>query len=255
MTGCILSNKRIAPDIFDLRVNAPGLFVQPGQFANVYLDGTDMLLPRPISVCDYENSVMRLVYRVVGKGTAAMAQLKRNDSLRLVAPLGNAFTTKKGDTQKAKRVLLVGGGLGVSPLLYLAKTFRRAGVEVFGAFGFRSPEWEILRADFKGLIDFDVSYDETEQTISAHKGTVIDLIRETIGNFEMVCACGPVPMLKALTGLSQSAGIPLWVSLEEHMACGVGACLCCPVALKDSAAYKRICADGPVFDASAIIWQ
>lgn len=243
----LLSAQALTSDVFDFVLEAPQLaaIAQPGQFAQVYLPGHT--LRRPISICgiDRDKGTLRFVFQVRGGGTAELAQFQPGSSIEILAPLGNGFPV-----EQPGRVLLVGGGIGVPPLLGVAAKLKENAVAVLG---FRNQGAVILEKDFqevgaKTLI-------ATDDGSYGHHGLVTDLCKEQ--EFDCVMACGPAPMLKAVKALAEERGVPCYVSLEERMACGIGACLGCAVALlKEDGTqyYGHVCKDGPVFPAHRIAW-
>ena len=243
----LLSARQLNQDVFDFTLQAPELaaLAAPGQFAQVKVPGHT--LRRPISICgiDKKAGTLRFVFQVRGQGTAELAGFQPGGEIEILAPLGNGFPLDKG-----KRTLLVGGGIGVPPLLGVAKELGENAVAVLG---FRNKDAVILEKDFQAagakvlIATDDGSY--------GHHGLVTDLCQDQ--EFDCVMACGPAPMLKAVTALAQERGVPCYVSLEERMACGIGACLGCAVALlnEDGAQYfGHVCKDGPVFESHRVAW-
>lgn len=239
----------LAPGIYSLTAAAPPLaaVAQPGQFAQLLVPGKT--LRRPISICEIgvEEGLLRFVFQVRGEGTAWLSGLKKGDTLSLLGPLGKGFAL--GDC--SRRALFVGGGIGVPPLLQAARAFGKNAVL---AAGFRSRENIILTRDFERagcrvlLATDDGSF--------GHHGTVAELIDAL--QFDVIFACGPKPMLKAVAAIAREHGVPCQVSMEERMACGVGACLGCAIKLHGGAAgwhYGHVCSDGPVFDSESIVWE
>ncbi|HEX3017485.1 MAG TPA: dihydroorotate dehydrogenase electron transfer subunit [Caproicibacter sp.] len=243
----ILEKHKITDDIYDVTVDAGDLaqIARPGQFAQIYVPGKT--LRRPISICgiDTEKNTLRFVFQVRGEGTAILAGFQPGDSLNLLAPLGNGFDL--GDT--SRRALFVGGGIGVPPLLAAAAPFGKNAVL---AAGFRGKESIILKDDFEAsgckvlIATDDGSY--------GHHGLVTELLDGL--EYDVIFACGPKPMLRAVCGLAEERGIPCLVSLEERMACGIGACLGCAVKLRgeNGEYYGHVCKDGPVFDSRRVVW-
>lgn len=243
----LLSARQLNQDVFDFTLQAPELaaLAVPGQFAQVKVPGHT--LRRPISICgiDKKAGTLRFVFQVRGQGTAELAGFQPGGEIEILAPLGNGFPV-----DREKRTLLVGGGIGVPPLLGVAKELGEKAVAVLG---FRNKDAVILEKDFQAagakvlIATDDGSY--------GHHGLVTELCQGQ--DFDCVMACGPAPMLKAVTALAQRRGVPCYVSLEERMACGIGACLGCAVALRgeDGAEYfGHVCKDGPVFDSRRVVW-
>lgn len=220
----------------------------PGQFISMYSSDGSRLLPRPISICeiDKNSESLRVVYRVVGKGTDEFSKMKKGEKIPVVGPLGNGFTLKGG------KAVLVGGGIGIPPMLELAKTLNsKENVSV--VLGYRDNDL-FLKEEFEPYANVYVS---TEDGSVATKGNVIDAIRENELEAEVIYSCGPIPMLRGVKAYAQEKNIEAQISMEEKMACGIGACLGCVCKSKEiddhSKVYnKRICKDGPVFNAEDI---
>lgn len=242
----ILTKTEIANGIFDFTVQAPEMaaVAVPGQFAHIYVPGHT--LRRPISICDIdrENGTLRFVFQVRGGGTADLAQFNAGDMLDVLAPLGRGFTL---DTKK--RALFVGGGIGVPPLFGAAKHF---GENAAVAVGFRNRDFVILEEDFKAAgCDLRIATDDGSY---GAKGLVTSLFGDV--QPEIIYACGPMVMLRAVSAYARENNIPCEISLEERMACGIGACLGCAVELyrADGTKYMgHVCKDGPVFDYERVV--
>lgn len=218
---------------------------KPGQFVSVYCHEGSRLLPRPISICeiDREDRAIRIVYRVVGKGTEELSQMRTGRCLDIVGPLGNGFPLKD------KKAFLIGGGIGIPPLLELAKELKSEKQLVLG---YRDSLF--LQEEFKKQGQM---YLATEDGSYGTEGNVLDAIRENGLNAEIIYACGPMPMLRAVKAYASERGIECWLSLEERMACGIGACLGCVCKSKERDNHtnvnnKRICREGPVFRAEEV---
>ena len=247
-TAHVAAQERIAADIMSLVLRVSfAEEVRPGQFLSVYSADGSRLLPRPISVCDadQEEGTIRLVYRIAGKGTAEFAKLTPGCGVEVLGPLGNGFPVEEF---KDKRVLLVGGGIGIPPLYYTAKSLRDP---VF-AVGYRSETY--LLPEISGRFETHIA---TEDGSLGTKGNVLDAIREDRIACDVIFACGPKPMLRALKEYAGENNIRCFVSMEERMACGIGACLGCVARTTKPDAHShvkntRICKDGPVFDAEEV---
>jgi len=259
----VIENKQIAPDIFDLRIHSPSQAAKAlaGQFLGIYTGSAAMLLPRPLSICEIDASggILRVIYRVVGDGTRDIAGVAPGGELRILGPLGNGYDLKNLTTENTEehgRVAIVGGGLGVPPLLGLAAGVRGAlpDAKITVYLGFRDKSQVILVDDFWKFVDEVVVC--TDDGSLGVKGNVIEAIARNDG-FDVAYSCGPYPMLKALAEYAKQSKLPCFVSVEEHMACCVGTCLACAVKVQtDSGAVnKRACYDGPVFDASEVVWE
>ncbi|MDR1559756.1 MAG: dihydroorotate dehydrogenase electron transfer subunit [Clostridiales bacterium] len=252
----ILENTQLAPSIFNMRVKVPNTFrAVPGQFVNIYLNRPDMLLPRPISICGLEEDTLRLVYQIAGKGTGYMAGLGRWELLRIAGPLGNGFNiASSGEGMSGAGLeLLIGGGIGAAPLLFLARRLKPAMVIL----GFRSASSVILAGEFLSL-GWETVVSTDDGSVGYH-GRVTDAARDLTGGVKTsaIYVCGPRIMLKKAAEYAAERSIPCHVAMEERMGCGIGACLCCPAPVigNGSRTYKKVCKDGPVFDADSIAWE
>ena len=249
-TAVVISQSQIAPDIYDMWVET-GLAQEagPGQFLGVYPKDKSTLLPRPISICEVnaQKSALRLVYRIAGAGTREFSCYEAGDGVSVLGVLGNGFPLEEGT---GKKVFLMGGGIGVPPILELAKQLE-ADKEII--LGYRDDKL-FLKDDLERYGRVRVA---TEDGSVGTKGNVMDAIRENGLEAEVIFACGPMPMLRAIKAYAAEKGIPAYISLEEHMACGVGACLGCVVKTKEldhpsHVHNARICTDGPVFEAAQV---
>lgn len=247
----ITENRKIAEGVFSLRVRAEGIAssVCPGQFVSVACGFPGALLRRPISVCSADGSIIRLVYETRGKGTRWLSQQAAGCELDIGGPQGNGFAIPD-----IGRVLLVGGGLGAAPLLFAAK---KLGNRADAVLGFRGSDQIVLLSEFRDICD-TVALATDDGSAGVH-GTVAKPMEEALsaGGYDAVFACGPRPMLKAAAQICSAFGVRCQVSLEERMACGMGACLVCVCETKSSdgtAAMSRVCRDGPVFDSSEVVW-
>ncbi len=250
VTATVLSQKQIGEQIFDLWLETKlAKNAQPGQFVAVYPHGESMLLPRPISICeaDQDKNRLRLVYRVAGKGTAEFSTCKAGDKLDILGVLGNGFPVDKA---KGKRVFLMGGGIGIPPMLELAKAMDEKKQILLG---YRNKDL-FLEEDLEKYGDVYVA---TEDGSVGTKGTVMDIIKAYSLQADMIMACGPMPMLRAIKEYAAKQGMDAYISLEERMACGVGACLGCVCKTTEEDAHShvhnaRICTEGPVFEAGEV---
>ncbi|MBP5773274.1 MAG: dihydroorotate dehydrogenase electron transfer subunit [Eubacterium sp.] len=250
-TAKILSQNKIADGIFSMWIECSAAKdAKPGQFIDVYVNDDSKILPRPISICEAKDDSLRIVYRVVGGGTKLMSTYEAGDEIQIIGPLGNGFNLKDG------KAILVGGGIGIPPMVELAKNLsEKIGREnVISVMGYRD---ELFLTD--ELEQFSQVIIATEDGSTGTKGTVIDALNENGVDGDVLYACGPIPMLKALKDWASDKGIECQISLEERMACGIGACLACVCKTKEKDEHsnvcnKRICKDGPVFDADEIIF-
>lgn len=247
MTAAVVSQEQLSDDIFSMWISAPEMAAdaRPGQFISVYSRDGSKLLPRPISICqaDQEAGNLRIVYRVVGFGTREFSAYKAGEPVEIMGPLGNGFPLKE------KKAFLIGGGIGIPPMLELA---RNLDCEKQMVLGYRDVLF--LNQEFE---PYGKVYIATEDGSCGTKGNVLDAIRANGLDAEVIYACGPTPMLRAIKAYAQEHGIECWLSLEEKMACGVGACLACVCQSRDvdhhsNVNNKRICKDGPVFLAEEV---
>lgn len=243
----IVSQECIGKDIYSMWLQTETIAKEavPGQFVSLYSRDGSKLLPRPISLCeiDREQGRIRLVYRVTGKGTGTeeFSRYHAKVGIETMGPLGNGFPL---EAVKGKKVFLIGGGIGIPPMLQTAKELEAEKVMVLG---YRDELF--LNEEFE---PYGKVYMATEDGSAGTKGNVLDAIRENGLQAGAIFACGPTPMLRALKAYAFEQNIPCWISMEERMACGVGACLACVCKTKEKDAHsnvhnKRICKDGPVF--------
>ena len=279
----VVDQNALGSGIYDLTLKTTNIAkaAKAGQFVSVYSNDRSKLLPRPISLCgiDKDEDTIRLVYRVTGEntGTEEFSKLVMGDKIRILGPLGNGFTVEPG-----KKAFLIGGGIGVPPMLQLAKDINSGVVQTSVAvdtntqekgqteekqinghgkkicdmniiMGYRD-ENTFLLDEFKEQAD---SFVATEDGSVGTKGNVIDAIKENGLEADVIYACGPMPMLRALKAYAMEHDMECYVSMEERMACGIGACLACVCKTKDKDAHsnvnnKRICKEGPVFNAKEV---
>ena len=246
----ILSQEQIGTGIFSMWLEADEIatVAVPGQFVSLYSSDESRLLPRPISICeiDGERKALRLVYRVAGKGTREFSQMKAGDAIQVLGPLGNGFPLKEAE---GKKIFLIGGGIGIPPMLETAK---RLSGEKKIIVGYRDERF--LEKELSQVGELHIA---TEDGSFGVKGNVLDAIRQEGLEADVIFACGPTPMLRALKDYAQEKKVPCWISMEERMACGIGACLACVCQSKEVDGHshvhkKRICKDGPVFLASEV---
>lgn len=239
--------EQLASDIYSLTLYAPEIAkeAKAGQFVSVYSKDGSKLLPRPISLCEVEKVTgsIRLVYRVVGFGTKEFSRLRAEDSVEVMGPLGNGFD------KKDKKAILIGGGIGIPPMLQLAKELK---CDKSIVVGFRDETFLMEDLEKHGKV-----YVASEDGKTGVQGNVLDAIREYGIEGDIIYACGPTPMLRAIKEYALANDIEAQLSLEEKMACGIGACLACVCQSKEVDDHshvhnKRICKDGPVFDAREV---
>lgn len=242
----IIVKNEIADGFFDITVKAPEMatIAKAGQF--VHIKVPSHTLRRPISICeiDSENGTIRLVFQIRGKGTEKLAKIEKGEKIDILGPLGNGFPV----FEREKKVLLVGGGIGVPPLLELAKHY---GENAVAALGFRNSDSVILGDDFKAK-GSNLILATDDGSIGYH-GLITNAIENSglENKYDTIYTCGPMPMIKSVAVLAQRLGAKCYVSLEERMACGVGACLGCACGLIDESGNTyngHVCKDGPVFD-------
>lgn len=248
VTATVISQQETAAGIYDMWLET-GLAegARPGQFVAIYPQDGTTLLPRPISICEAQKGRLRLVYRVVGKGTREFAACAEGQKLSLLGVLGNGFPLEAAEGKKA---LLLGGGIGIPPLVELAKQLPG---EKTAVAGYRDGQF-FLQEDLQRWAAF---FGASEDGSRGVKGNVLDCVREKEMEADVIYACGPMPMLRAIKKYALEKGIPAYISLEERMACGIGACLgcVCRTVKKDSHSHvnnARICTEGPVFEAKEV---
>jgi len=232
-------NQQLTADVWEMRLEGDtGAITAPGQFINIRLDG--LFLRRPISVCDWDGQGITIIYKVVGKGTAALGGMEQGQELDVLCGLGNGFDVSRC----GERTLVIGGGVGVPPMYGLAKALLRAGKTPVAILGFNKKEEIFYEDKFRAL-----GIETTVTTVDGSygvKGFVTDALPE---EYDYFCACGPLPMLKAVSDAASTSGL---LSFEERMGCGFGACMGC--SCKTKYGNKRICKDGPVLEKEEIIW-
>ena len=251
LTAAGASQEKLAEGIYSMWIKAETFASQarPGQFVSLYSKDGARLLPRPISLCeiDREQGQIRLVYRIAGAGTEEFSHYQAGDLIDVLGPLGNGFPV---DGLEGKTAFLIGRGIGIPPMLELAKELS---CQVQAVLGYRDNSL-FLKKEFE---NYGSVYVATEDGSAGTKGNVLDAIRENGLHADIIFACGPTPMLKALKAYAGEQGIPCYLSLEERMACGIGACLACVCQSKEIDSHshvhnKRICKDGPVFAAEEV---
>lgn len=248
-TATVVSQKQLANGIYSMWLQTEEIaeMAVPGQFISMYTNDGSKLLPRPISLCeiDKEKRRLRVVYRVTGEGTGTeqFSKMTAGDTIDILGPLGNGFPLEEGN---GKKVFLMGGGIGVPPILELAKQLDCEKKQI--VVGYRDAE-TFLKEEFEANGELYIS---TEDGSVGTKGNVMDAIRENGLEAEIIYACGPTPMLRAIKQYAVENNIVCYISMEERMACGIGACLACVCQSKEKDHHsnvnnKRVCKDGPVF--------
>jgi dihydroorotate dehydrogenase electron transfer subunit len=241
----VIENKALTNDIYKMIIHGKNvkLMNKPGQFVAIKIDDESLILRRPISISeiDKKNNYFTIIYRVVGKGTELLINKKPGDNINIFGPLGNGFNID--NINKDKTVLIVGGGIGIPPLYELAKGLKKKNIKVITVLGFNSHQDIFYEKEFKELNE---TYISTIDGSYGYKGNVIDLIDSKNINFDYIYACGPKGMLKAIDDKYRNIKKG-YLSLEEKMACGVGACTGCICKISGKDEYKRVCKDGPIF--------
>lgn len=249
-TAKVISQECIASGVYSMWIQTKDIAKEAvaGQFISIYCKDKTKLLPRPISLCQVnkEEGMLRIVYRVVGGGTEEMSGYKAGDDISILGPLGNGFMQREG-----KKAILIGGGIGIPPMVQLAEELKdKAEVQLVA--GYRDELFLVEEMRESGML-----FIATEDGSTGTKGTVIDALKEHAVEGDVIYACGPTPMLRAIKEYAIEAGIECQISLEERMACGIGACLACVCQSKEKDDHsnvnnKRVCKDGPVFLAEEV---
>ena len=246
----VTAQESLADGIYSMWIQAGEIAAEarPGQFLSIYTRDASRLLPRPISICeiDREKGSLRIVYRIAGAGTEEFSHYRAGDMVTVMGPLGNGFPL---DSDGKRKAFLIGGGIGIPPMLQLAKELKCQKQMVLG---YRDRLF--LNEEFEAYGSVALA---TEDGSAGTRGNVLDAIRENGLQADVIYACGPTPMLRALKNYAMEHGIECWLSLEERMACGIGACLACVCQSKEVDSHshvhnKRICKDGPVFAAQEV---
>ncbi|TZE82980.1 dihydroorotate dehydrogenase electron transfer subunit [Calorimonas adulescens] len=246
MLSMIEYNERVSDDIYlmELRSERVAQMARPGQFVHVLVDSEGYILRRPFSICDTDGKTIKILYRVKGVGTRIMSRMIPASSMDIIGPLGRGFDEMDGS------VAIVGGGIGLAPLVYLANTIKRGSMflgfngKPFGIDLIRNPGIDIRVATMDGS--------------SGYRGNVIELFEAALNDerYSCVYACGPKAMIKEVKRLCNEYGMVGEASFEERMGCALGSCMVCSIPLKDKSGpkYARVCKDGPVFNLSEVIF-
>jgi len=238
----VTEQREIASDVYSLWLQTEKIAAEakPGQFISVYSKDESRMLPRPISICETDRGTgrLRIVYRIAGQGTEEFSRLKEGDTVEILGPLGNGFPLKE------KKAFLMGGGIGIPPMVQLAKELD-CQVQIIA--GYRDEQFLTEELGGNGAL-----YIATEDGSAGTKGNVLDAVRENGLTADIIYACGPRPMLHAVKEYAAENDIECYLSMEERMACGIGACLACVCQSVEVDGHthvhnKRICKDGPVF--------
>ncbi|MGM0688025.1 MAG: dihydroorotate dehydrogenase electron transfer subunit [Bacillota bacterium] len=241
----VIENREVAPGYFRLTLEGSYLAreAKPGQFVMVYMPMEyGYMLPRPFSIfrVDCQRDELAIFFQIKGYGTELLARIAPGAALKILGPLG------KGFPPLPPKSLLAAGGMGIAPLVFLASSAKVPRTLIYGAPAAESLACPSLDLDLPGLTLITA----TEDGSRGEKGTVVEVLAGMAADFEAVFACGPRPMLDEVNKLFRGTGIQAWFSMEERMACGIGACLGCVV--KTGSGYKRVCRDGPVFPAAEV---
>ena len=241
----VVEQGKIASDVFSMWIQTEDIAKnsKPGQFISVFSKDGSRLLPRPISICEIDGSMVRIVYRVLGKGTQEFSTFKSGEVIDVQGPLGNGYTLFD------KKAILLGGGIGIPPMLELAKQLNCENEIILG---YRDDLF--LNEEFAKFGNVTIA---TEDGSVGTKGNVLDAMKEHNITGDIIYACGPKPMLRAIKEYAEANNIEAYISMEERMACGVGACLGCvcqSIEIDDhSRVYnKRVCKEGPVFNSKEV---
>ncbi|WP_272507391.1 dihydroorotate dehydrogenase electron transfer subunit [Clostridium aestuarii] len=236
----VVENIEISPGIFKLTVK--GEFeAKSGQFYMLKCWEDGLVLPRPISVHELNENGITFLYAVVGKGTNLLSKLKKEDEVQIMGPLGNGF-----DVEKIKgKIAVVSGGIGIAPMHYLIKNLKDCDIDLYA--GFKAVDYSVDNVE-KNVNEVKIS---TEMGDIGHKGYITELLQPE--KYDLVIGCGPEPMMERVINMCKEKDVPVYVSMENRMACGIGACLVCTCKTKDG--NKRTCKDGPVFDGRDLIFN
>ena len=242
----VTSVSKLGTDVYEMRLKTQNIAKdsKPGQFISVYSNDGSRLLPRPISICGIDGDELRIVYRVVGKGTKEFSMMSAGGELDIQGPLGNGYDVNA--EYASKKAIIFGGGIGIPPMLELAKQLDCEKTIVLGY-----KDELFLNKDFETYGKVVIA---TEDGSCGTKGNVLDAVMENNVDGEVIYACGPTPMLRAIKAYALENNMECYVSLEEKMACGIGACLACVCKSKEKDEHsqvnnKRVCKEGPVFNA------
>lgn len=253
--GIVAEQLNISPGVYSMWIRTEyGKEAKPGQFISVYTDDPSRLLPRPISICESREDAIRIVYRIAGEGTKILSHKKEGDSIRFLGMLGNGYEAAAGlALEQAEDIVLLGGGIGIPPMLGLARYLKEQGKRATAVMGYRDSHL-FLRQELEECSDLIIA---TEDGSVGVKGNVIDALKAKNIKSGIIFSCGPMPMLRAIKHYALEQNIPAYLSLEERMACGVGACLGCvaKTTREDHHSHvnlARVCTEGPVFEAREV---
>ncbi|MCR5462568.1 MAG: dihydroorotate dehydrogenase electron transfer subunit [bacterium] len=238
----ITNNEKIAKDIYELTLELEETLA-PGQFININVNRPDLLLRRPISISNYENNRLKVIYRTVGAGTKALSKIAIGNKLDILYPLGNGFPLVEN-----KNVLIIGCGMGVAPMLYLAKELSKNN-NLTIILAYQNKDYAYLTDAFDNYGNVIITTDDGS---IGYKGNVLEYLKNNKLNFDTLYACGPLIVLKNLD-LKYRDIKEGYLSFESRMACGIGACYGCVINTKNG--LKRVCKDGPVFKLGEVVYD
>lgn len=241
----ILKSTIIAKDTFEMVLENEDLsqLIEPGEFLHISVP--NLTLRRPISVADIDRNrgTITIIFKVIGEGTRELSRIEKGETIDVLGPLGNGFNLNQAENST---VLLIGGGVGVPPLHYLGRVLADKNIKVKSILGYQTADSVFYEKEFS---QFGETFITTDDGSYGHHGFVTDVI-DQVGDFDCYYTCGPSPMLQAVK--KKLIEKPGYVSLEECMGCGVGACFACVIKTDDQGGYKKICQDGPVFSAKEV---
>lgn len=243
----IISSKQIATDTVEMVLKNEYIsnHATPGQFLHIAITGHTLRRPLSIAAVDSKAKTVTILFKIIGSGTETLATYQVGETIDVLGPNGNGFPVQTG--QKSATVLLIGGGIGVPPIYFLGTQLKKLGIQVQAIIGFQSRDYVFYEKAFQALGE---TFVVTNDGSYGYKGFVTDVLDE-ISQFDRYYSCGPLPMLRAVS--DNLRGNEGYLSFEERMGCGVGACYACVIPTEDEAGYKKICQDGPVFRANEVI--
>lgn len=255
----ILSNEKVAADHYLLRCECLDIarHVRPGQFVHVLIShGAGLLLRRPFTIYTVERDQITMLYQIIGEGTQRLSEMQKGATLQMLGPLGNTFRI----ASTPEPAILVGGGAGIASLMLLAVVLRERGIQTLGLVGAQHRARLLSVADLKSIgVSVKIATDDGS---SGHHGFItdilVDMLHETDWQRPTIYACGPAGMLAAVTKIAADFGVPAQVAMENRMGCAMGVCLgcVCPIRIgANQVEYQRVCTEGPVFNATDIVWD
>ena len=241
----IISNRCVVDNVYKLVVAIENISARAGQFVQLKLPSNEFTLRRPLGIADLARDRLTMFYRIVGRGTQFLSTLRAGTQLELLAPLGNGFNFRVGE-----KILLVGGGLGLAPLIFAARQSQNASVVIGGK---NRSEAEVWRNEFDGAVS--EMFIATDDGSLGFGGFLTELLPDVLSakQYDLICVCGPEIMMRRTAELALQHNIPCLVSLEARMGCGLGACLSCSIDTRNG--RKKICKDGPVFNAENVFGE